>query len=509
MSEKATYELRVDWNNDGDYLDAGEDLSALLMDATIDRGFNDPITRMATVGRARITVNNDDQSLSPPLEASVLPRRPVRLRMTYGGMTSTVFEGLLESIDPSPGIYGDRRVVLSCVDDTIRLDEHHGPIAIQTDVYADDIISAAVSAVYTPSSTDYDQGINKFPFGADRWSYDTRRATGASNNAYLQNTNAAAKIRDACVSDWGYFFIAKDGTPTFRNRHATSLDTSVDLTLDNTMADMRYRKSTQPIFNIIEVTCYPRSISTAWEVLGEVNQDNAPMIEASAAETFELSFRDPSNPSLHIGGKDVIVPVANTDYEATSDEAGEGDDETSNVTVTDYNIYADSAEIELTNAAAHPVYVQKLRVRGHAVRVQEPITITKSDATSIAAYGRRRMPIDAVLMNTPQQAESLANFLLDYYKDPQDEMRGIAFYANNSATLMAAARDLELLDRVVVSEGQTGLSSVAGWIFSIRHTIDANRVHAVTLDLATAYSYGANPWTWGESTWDGGDVWVY
>ena len=47
----ATYALYADWNNDGDYEDAGEDISADWMQVVITRGFASPMARYPSVGR--------------------------------------------------------------------------------------------------------------------------------------------------------------------------------------------------------------------------------------------------------------------------------------------------------------------------------------------------------------------------------------------------------------------------------------------------------------------------
>jgi len=162
MSVTASYTLSIDWNNDGDFGDAGEDVSDDLMDAMIRRGFNDPLARVAGVGRATFTLLNVDKTYSPPSASSVVPRRPIKFDMSYSGTSATLFRGFVEDIDATYGIYGERQATLRCVDSMRLLDRYEGEIALQTDTYADDIISAVVSAVYTPSSSSYQDGINYF-----------------------------------------------------------------------------------------------------------------------------------------------------------------------------------------------------------------------------------------------------------------------------------------------------------------------------------------------------------
>ena len=76
------------------------------------------------------------------------------------------------------------------------------------------------------------------------------------------------------------------------------------------------------------------------------------------------------------------------------------------------------------------------------------------------------------------------------------------------------ARDLELFDRVSITEDQTGVTGLF-FIYSIQHVIKDNYNHAVTLGLMKAYSLGADPALWGAdpdaAEWapGGSGVWVY
>jgi len=512
MAVQATYALYVDWNSNGSYADAGDDISADWVNITISRGYYDTLARYPTVGRMTVLLNNSAQTYSPPATAAARPRRPVRLTMTYGGSTVTLFEGFITGIVPASGTKRSRRAMMYCVDRLADLDRFEGAIALQTNVHADDIITAVVAAVYTPGSTSYQSGLNLFATGADRWigqllAWEVHSGPGGGA-AIMENISASDKILDACVGDWGRFFISKSGVPTFYNRHQMPTDSTTDLTLSDNMINMNYQMSDTDIFNYIEVTCHPRTIGTVNEVLGAISQTTAPMLEPSGATIFNIAFRDPSNNAIRLGGKTVLTPVATTDYICSSDEAGEGTDETANVTPT-ITAYGDRVEITMTNDVARQVYIQKLQVRGLAVRILEPITVIAQDATSIAAYGKRKLAVDAVLMSNDIHAKNLADYLLAYYKDPHHEMRGIQIIGNINATLMAAVRDLELMDRVVLTETQTGLSSTAGYINWMQHTINSKWDHRLTFNLEEAYTLGGDEARWDEAHWDGPEVWIY
>ena len=505
----ATYGLYVDWNNDGDYADAGEDISADWMAIDISRGHSSPLARYPGVGRMTVMLKNAAQTYSPPTNAAARPRVPVRLTMTYGATTKTLFAGHVESIRPTFGTRKERRALLRCVDRVSDLDRFSGDVALQTGVWADDIIQAVVAAVWTPGTTNYEAGVNQFPISGDI----TAGPLGWAGVGRIfvhgpQEIRASDKIADACMADWGRFFVSGAGVPTFYNRHHVPLYASADFALDNTMTAMDYEMSDTEIYNYIEVTCHPRSISETYEVLGRIEQSHAPMIDANAATTFDIHFRDPSNNAIHVGGLAVIEPVLGTDYTVTNDQAGEGDDESSNVSAG-IVAYGDHAEVTLTNAAAYPVYVQNLRVRGLAIRTREPITVVAQDATSIATYGLRKLALDAALLASDVAALALANYLLSYYKDPLHDVRGVTFFANRDAALMAAARDIELLQQVTLTEDQTGLDAEALFIYAIRHHITPPGVHRVSIDLEQPYAIGGTVALVDDAHVDGPEVVIY
>ena len=505
----ATYGLYIDWNNDGDYADAGEDISADWMQIDVTRGYSGPLARYPTVGRMTVLLKNAAQTYSPPATAAARPRLPARLTMTYDATATTLFEGHVESIRPTFGTLGPRRALLRCVDRVSDLDRFSGEVALQTGVWADDIIEAVVAAVWTPASTNYETGVNQFPVSGDMWNGPREGGPQAPIFAYGKTEiRAAEKIADACIADWGRFFISSAGVPTFYNRHHVPLDADADFALDNTMTAMDYEMSDTEIYNYVEVTCHPRSVGQTYEVLGRVEQGSPPMLDALETKTFDVRFRDPSNNAIHVGALSTLAPVASIDYSATSDEAGEGSDETANVTPTT-TAYGDHCEIELENAAAYPVYLQKLQVRGYAVRTREPITVVAQDATSIAAYGTRKLSVDAALLASDVAALAMANYLLDYYKDPLHDVRGVTFFANRDATLMAAARDIELLQQVTLTEDQTGLDAEALFVYAIRHQITPPGVHRVSIDLEQPYAVGGVVALVDDAHVDGPEVTIY
>lgn len=509
MAVTATYALYVDWASNGSFATSGDDISADWISIGIQRGYNSPLARYPSVGRMTVRLKNSAKDYSPPETAAARPRRPVKLDMTYGGNTVVLFRGWIETLRPAFGTRRSRQAVMECVDAIALLDRFDGEIALQTNTYADDIITSVVAAVYTPPATAYQSGLNLFPTAADRWTGHILAwsSPSGSGSGVLQRVNAAGKIQDACVADWGRFFISKAGAPTYYNRQQMPYDTTTALTLNDDMVGMDYEMGVADIYNTVEVTCHPRKIGEVNEVLGKLDQSQPIMIEASSAETIDIQFRDPSNNAVSLGGKTLVTPVATTDFTLTSDEGGEGTDETANVTPT-MTAYGDHASITITNDVARIVWLQSLQVRGLAVRSLEPVTVVEEDGTSQTLYEKRRLRIDASLMSNPIHADNLAEWLLAYYKDPLHDIRGVTVFGNRNATFMAAVMNLELMNRVVLTETQTGLSAQATYIYSMRHNIGRGSIHTLTLNLEIAKTSAARG-IWNTSLWEGSDKWAY
>lgn len=499
----AAYTLEVDWTNTDTWVDE----TANLLSVSIDRGFASPLARMAKVGRGTFVLSNRTKAYSPALQANVLPRRPVRFTMTVSATPGVLFRGFTQSIKPTAGAWDARTVTLECVDAIALLDMHEGPIALGLNYRADELIRDVVAAVYTPPATAYDKGISVFPITADRWSFGEWSGFDLAVRQE-QGARASRKIQDACASDWGRFYVGKSGSPTYANRHNIVLNSTTAFTVADDCVTLNYEKNIEDVFNVVDVTVTPRSLGTTLEVLGRV--DRPIKLEANASQLVTIRFTDPATRAA-LGGYGMLAPVAGTDYIATSDEAGEGTAVTGSVSAA-MTAYSDRADITLTNGSASVVYVRGpaggLQVRGYAVRARQAVTATAQSAGSITAYQKRRLAVSAPLSDSESYAQRLADYLLGFSAAPPDKVRGVTLWANRDTTSLAYARDAELLNRVVVTEAQTGLSAYAGYVFGLKHTITGMAEHTLTLDLETAPSVGT-PFQLGVSQMGGTDVMVF
>lgn len=471
----ATYEVLIDWGNDGSFATSGDDVSADVMSVDIRRGFSDSLSRVAKVGRCQIVLKNSSRNYSPELQASVLPRRQVSVKAD----SIPLFRGFLESIEPDFGSNLRRRVKLECVDAIELLQDAEILVALQENKRGDELISSIVANVFTPPGTAYDVDTDNFPFAADRWTDDIVYGAG-------KQERALPAIRDVCMSNWGRFYIRADGYPVFENRHHRLLDQTSQATLADTMVKLGYKKGTDQLYNEIKVTAYPRTVGASNEVLWAQEAGSIPSVEMGVTAIVSARFRDANNKTVEMGGKSVVSPVATTDYLMNSASNGSGANLTANFTVT-ATVYASHAEISITNNGAVTGYVTLLQIRGLAVRSYAPPVLIASDAASQTTYkSKRTLPIDSILQDDTNLAQDLANYLLGLFSTPPGEIGGIVFKARRNATFLGYMKDLEISDRVTISETQTGVNGDY-FINAISHRIsDCGLRHEVELDVEKA-----------------------
>ena len=81
---QAKWLVHIDWNDDGDFSDSNEDISADVIDMTLEH-FRDLISGHVEAARLELKVRNDDHKYSAPngsspLSSNLKPGRKVRVR---------------------------------------------------------------------------------------------------------------------------------------------------------------------------------------------------------------------------------------------------------------------------------------------------------------------------------------------------------------------------------------------------------------------------------------------
>jgi hypothetical protein len=105
-----TFQIHVDWDNDGDFSDPTEDISEYFQSGAISLGIHEDLlfTRIAQVGTCNLTLKNEDRLFTPlntesPYYGQLVPNRAIRVQATDGTTTWPVFRGYIWSFTPESG----------------------------------------------------------------------------------------------------------------------------------------------------------------------------------------------------------------------------------------------------------------------------------------------------------------------------------------------------------------------------------------------------------------------
>lgn len=508
-----TWEVCVDLNDDGDFADTGEDISAYVMQGEWQIGFSKPFDPIARDSTATITLRNSDKRFSPEsgsvFSANWTRGRKLRIRSIdpTGPTTRTMYMGWIKEIDPKPGTKGQRTCIVKCHGFFDRAQAIESFVQLQTGVTADSVIASIVGngSIYPPgipvrwllgvpgrsnigtntylgTASDWltaESGKSTFNYIADQWR-DKVSVTGA--------------LRDTVGREYGRLWIDRVGIMQFVNRHHLILDKTSDETITNAMTNMEYTFG-EEIVNKVIVKAKPRKIGVSPEVLARI--DSPTKVPGLASITVSFRYTDVTLSGAKIGGKNAIAPVQTTDFTANSSQTGVGVDMTSSVTTIITQETASRCSVQLTNSASSEAWIQAgAQLRGTAVRDFGEADYVHEDIASEAAYGLYPYTYPFSPDNLTD-AQGFAQYIGTSRNTPRGNVKGVSFQPRASATRLTSALSRAVLDRITLSETQTGTGSDY-FIISEKHNIGPGRNYTVTWGLEPAGNY--NYWVLGVST---------
>lgn len=349
MAVAVSVKLYADWNNDGDFADANEDISAYLMAASIRRG-RSAVNDQFAPGSLQITLRNDSGLFSPfnsggALYNSLLPGRAVKLEVVHSAVTYPAFYGYITDYQQSRSPDASPTVVINALDgfDILRFGEIR--TTLQEAKRVDELITVCLDAAgWSATLRDLDTAIETLD---QFWQH---RATP------LDAIRMAAKQELG-----GQLFMSRAGTVTFRNRYARS-SAALLTTLTGPQA-LGFEVRREQLYDEVHHSYAGLDVATGATVLYTLTPTGRRINPGST---------DPLN-TIHgeyaVGGKNIVTPVATTDYTANSQADGSGTDMTAQVTVDSFTTYGGGFSIRFANADSSPVYITLLQVRGQAVRL--------------------------------------------------------------------------------------------------------------------------------------------
>jgi hypothetical protein len=439
-------------------------------------GMNRPYDSVAAPSSGEIVLDNRSRAASPELDAQHLfaPGAAVTIECQYDGW-QTLFAGYIAHAAPDMGDRGPRRTVITLEGPEAALSRVPVALPVMANPRAGELVEAVLDMPPLDAiPRDLDSGSSVFAYAGDRW----------------DGLSADSAIRQTADAERGRFYTARDGTLTFRGRHAGLSDVSPHAAFD-AHADEARMVYGGALVNHVSIGLRPRALGTPASVLWTLAGPQR--LRPGAQLRLIVPLRDSAG--RRIGAVDAVTPVPYTDYTASTSPDGAGSDTTAAVSIDVIALEGSAARLRLNNTGANTVYLMAgAQLRGTPLLGGQPARVEASDAVSIAAYGLLPLDLRLPLLDSVDSAASLAAWELERRAQPSG---AVTMLTLGQRTRYADALALSLFDRVRVIDAQTGHDRVYA-IVGESHIVTAGGTrHSVvwTLEPAPAAAY----WTVGVS----------
>ncbi len=449
---------------------------------------NEYTDRLAEIGELKMDLRNCDMTggtvgYFDPDDANVLTgwakNTNVKMVVAYDGVDYTRFYGKVTDINLVDDTY-NKHIASVTVSDWMynAYNKKIDQLSIATEKRGGYIVDAIVDAVgVTPQATSYSDGEYEFPAAFDSMTMTTTAATELnkvilSENGYFycrhdktygetlvfetendRNGLRAVSRIPVLTADSGYLLKEDGGYILTEGGGKIILDAATNADFNGMMKNY-FREHGEDILNKITVTAYPKRVDATEQTIYSLGTPI--VLSSNETKTITVKYQNASTKeSCNAITSSCSQPVANTDYLMNTKSDGTGTDLTSSLTVS-VTFYTAEAEVKLTNASGYTGYVTRLYLKGKAVYQDSPIKVTKTDSTSITAYGINELNITQLYQRDTKQGDAMAKKLLYNRKNPHTNLTRVAMIANISVALMFAFLVIDIGDIINVKE--TGLN---------------------------------------------------
>jgi hypothetical protein len=443
------YNVYVDWNNDGDFSDSNEDISADVTSVTsrLGRNFASQLTGEAIAGNMTVTVRNETGKYSPfntagALYGNLVPNRKIQFASYYPSVT-ILWTGFVESINPE--VSSDKRqvAVITAKGAFRRFAQQNVRVPMSTSTATGTAVGAVLDAAGWASS--------------DR-SIDTGKTT---MTRFFYTGTALTGLRQVEHTEAGFIKETKDGKIAFEDRHHR-LETATSNTSQATFADdgtglsythIRQEDAMGLVYNefLSPISVYTvASVATLWTHAFATTTGSAPALEDGESITILAEYPNETSANNVVGVETWTTPAATTDYLANTVANGTGTNKTSDLSISTVKT-SKNMEVTITNGAGVKVYLTKFQARGTAVTISDPATIKTSDTASQTKYGKRTYPRndEAKFVPTQEEAQDWCLQSLNAHKEPTATLE-LTFAANQSDATLSEALAREISDRITI-----------------------------------------------------------
>lgn len=485
-----TYALGVDWNNDLDFSDTGEQVYARVRDnGTLksSRGRNQ-IRELApaVVGRFDVDLRNTTRDYSTenaagPLYGNLLPGRRVDWRATHSAVTYRLWNGILDDIAHHPV---ERTVGLPALGTLSRLAGKTVTTAAYQNITTDVAMGRVLDAVGWPAG---ERSLQTGKTTLAWWWLDDEDAFAALTR--LMNTEGPGAI----------FYERGDGYFVFEHRHnrlTATRSTVVQGTFSDVAGAALHHAApfdfSANLKDVVNVVALPVNLRTT-QALAQIWALGATLVVPAGQSTQIVVSSADGNPFTA-----AVSPVLTADYTLISGAATLTLDRTSGLTAT-LTVAAGGAGATITGLRVRAQLLTKVEVR---------VVNTVDCAASIAKYGVRTLT-DATFPIWPeidlQTAQDFANAIASRYREPRPTATITVFGRDD--THLAQCLGREIGDRIHVTEFQSGLDADMT-IERVELALDTAG-HRLTARFGCEKATPANQYAaWGSAVW-GTSSWAW
>lgn len=386
--------LNIDWTGNGWVNEAGNLQNLDLFQGSehyID--FSGSGIETFEPGKATLTMVNTDRRYDPynsdsPLYPYILPGRPVQISVfiVATGEKIDLFNGYISDIQP---VSGREEVTITAEDGLRELD---------TDVSMGLLYAGTVSECIN-------MVLDAAGWKGPRFIETVNQPVQVFNP---ERGNALAIIHDLASANLGTFFVDRAGMACFYPI-AYQAPLRSFLSQDQILREIRIPQPWETVRNAITVMANQRgrqSRSVIWSLGRVVKFEAGETI--SFGQTFDLA-------------DGISQPMPYEDYLANTAANGSGTDVTGDFAVSFTEVKSSESDVGVTNNSGGVAYLRKLRLVGQKI-VTCAQSFKSEDGASVLFYKRRTFKLDNPWLQDRNFANTYAEWLKDFLKDPQKNL---------------------------------------------------------------------------------------
>jgi hypothetical protein len=257
----------------------------------------------------------------------------------------------------------------------------------------------------------------------------------------------AASDSGFLLKEDGGYLLKEDGGKIILNQSGT-------LHLDDNTSILDYEtEDGENVLNRFTIYALPRRIDASPVILFQLD---APLAIGSG-QSIHLTgnYADP-NSGMPINAKDMITPVATTDYEVWTEDDGSGTDLTADLdVVTSYG--AEGFDHVLTNNNGNTGWITMFNCRGYGIYIYNPVEHSATDQDSIDEFETHAESITQKYKNGLVFGSFYVDTVVDDEKQPRTVLNKTFMTANKSASMMMAFLNLDVGDLIRITEERTNI----------------------------------------------------